>query len=340
MIKYIVLWIPRTSKSEIKILRNSLKEEILRDIPNTQGIVVKATIQHNYDIIFSYRDELDFDFVNLTLHCVSIDTRGYLQYQYEISDELNDYISLGLKNDFHKAFYHYLKSFFHDHLHHGDDEDSLLKPFISDHKINFDSVNDRKMIAKNYLESYIIKFDACANDTYRTTFDVVDLISAKKDINKNVNSLGVRVRQNRLIFNEMVYARFLNDTHKNDGIKEEAHRLETAFKFFDREDANLQFWYNHYLNISGFRIGNIGLYVGIISLGIALCLECCHSFDHSLPNRLEHIDSSLKSQDVNIKSIQRQQVIIDENINATVDSIHLLRQEMKNIKERLKVGGK
>ncbi len=340
MIKYIVLWIPRTYKSEIQIRCKNLEEESLRDIPNTQGIVVKATIQDNYDIIFSYRDESVRDFVNLILHCVSTDTRGYLQYWYEISDELNDYISLGLKTGFHKAFYHYLKSFFHEHLYHGDDEDSLLRPFVSDSKIDFDSVSDRKRIAKNYLDCYITKFDACASDTHRITVEKVDSISNKKDINKNINSLGVRVRQNRLVFNEMVYARFLNDTHKNDGIKEETHRLETAIKFFDIEDVNLQFWYNHYLNISGFRIGNIGLFVGLISLGIALCLECCHSFDHSLPNRLEHIDSSLKSQDVNIKSIQRQQVIIDENINATVDSIHLLRQEMKNIKERLKVGGK
>ena len=340
MIKYIVLWIPRTSKSEIKILRNSLEEEILRDIPNTQGIVVKAAIQDNYDIILSYRDEEARDFVNLTLHRVSTDTRGYLQYQYEISDELDDYISLGLKNDFHKAFYHYLKDFFHEHLHHGDDEDSLLKPLISDNEVNFDSVADRKKIARNYLESYITKFDASASDTYRTTFDVVDLISAKEDINKNINFLGVRVRQNRLIFNEIPYARFLNDTHKNDGIKDETQRLEIAINSFDREDANLQFWYNHYLNISEFKIGRVGLIVGVISLVFTLCLECFHSFDHSVSNGINHIDSSMKSQEANIKSMQEQQVIIDKNINATVDSIHLLRQEMDDIKRKLEVRGK
>ena len=187
MTRYIVLWIPTISKRNLYAQPTELQESYLQDVPEVNGVCIQAGIDNNYNIAFRYKDAAEDSFHEITLRCLCKQTNGFIEYAYDVADDATDYLTASLRTDFHQAYYHYLKGFFHKHNQHDSEEDSLLKPVFSDTELRFDSRDHRAQILKSYFSDYREKIQGSASETNMQTDSVVAEIAQKQ----NIAQLGV-----------------------------------------------------------------------------------------------------------------------------------------------------
>lgn len=332
MTRYVVFWIPITAKKEVKCLTSSLAEFSLKDIPDSNGVKIKAEIDtSNKNITFRYKDDSESAFHELSMECCNLWPSGFVQYSYEIDDNPTDHLSDSLKKSFHQAYYHYLKGFFHKHIQHHGEEDSLLKPIFSEARLDWGNNTDRLRILRSLFQDYQQKFKGSADEINLNVEEVVSEISANKDITKNIRFLHSYIVHNYRIKGEILYARFLLSLTKGGEMASERKALEDAIVLFEEADRNLRFWYDHYLSITSFLSGNksvhvgwLGCFFGIASICFTAFVECQHKND--LPNSelKVFVDSLAKSHGDALNVIDNNIAVRDTiltNLGSRIDGV-------------------
>lgn len=333
MTLYIVLWIPTMSKRNLKVHVHELPESHLQDIQNTNGVRIQASIDDSLNIAFSYKDDAEAAFHNLTLHCLHKLSNGFVEYSYEIAEDSDDYLSVSLRSGFHQAYYHYLKGFFHKHNQHDSEEDSLLKPVFSVTEFSFENRDHRNKILKSYFSDYMDKIQGTTEEVNMHTESVLSEIAQSQNISRNLQFFHACIIRNYRIKGELEYCRFLISQYKNDGLVNERKELETAIGHFMEADSQMQFWYNHYMSLNSFtdgkkgvRIGWAGFIVGVISIALTTVLECSHTYSLTNEAQTHHFDS------ISTMLFQREETHYNR-LNSMVTSI---RQQLDSLQSEVK----
>lgn len=336
MTRYIVLWIPTMSKRNLQVYVHELPESHLQDIPNTNGVRILASIDDNFNISFSYKDDTEAAFHNLTLQCICRQSNGFIEYSYEVAEDADDYLSVSLRLDFHQAYYHYLKGFFHKHNQHDSEEDSLLKPVFSETELSFENRDHRNKILRSYFSDYKDKILGTTKEVNLHTESVVAEIAQGQNISRNLEFFHACIIRNYRIKGEIEYCRFLLSQYKNDGLGNERKELETAIEHFMEADSQMQFWYNHYMSLNSFtdgkkgvRIGWAGFIVGVFSIVLTSVLECSHTFSLTNEDQTQHLDSI---SNLHFQKEETHYNRIDSTVTSLRQQLDSLQSELKQLK--------
>lgn len=316
MTSYFVLWIPVLQKGDLKIRNKELDKILLKDLPDVQELYIKGTIDSAFNITFEYW-LTEKDKHNYIFKCVEKRQTGFLAYEVEIDENATDFVSNGLREGLHKSFYHYIKGFFHNHVHHEKSEDSLLACYFSNTPISLSNKQNFRKVVDSYLDCYIQKLKGNISETNSLLTEVLDDMSQGKGITKNIKFLHALIKNCYHIKGELGYCRFLSDTNLNESSKEKRDELKARCVEFDSSLDNLLFWYNHYVALVSFTAGGkslnwgiAGTTLGALSLIVTAGLEIRNSFQMSNKDLLD--------------SIGKKDSLRDRAFDKEIDGLHLL----------------
>ncbi len=308
MISYYALWIPLLQKGNLNIIKEELDEVILKDLPEADELRIKGHINKKSHSINLYFRLSETENVSYELKCIKKNNTGFIVYCVEISDKATDFVSCGLRTGFHKAYYHYIKGFFHQHTHHDCAEDSLLVAYHSDTEISLNDKSQFRKVVDSYLDCYIQKLKGVTQQNEINMNEVIREMSQNKNISRNLKFIQELVKNGYSVKGELGYCRFLAGTHRNNSSRKKRKELEDAGKEFEDFFDNLIFWNNHYTSLISYFDGNkslkwgmAGFAVGILSLLVTACLEYCHSRQLSNEKQLEHIENIIDTYQQNIE---------------------------------------
>lgn len=319
MTSYFVLWIPVLQKGSLKIINRELDDVVLKDLPDVQDLHIKGGIDAStYNITLEYWLSGE-DKRSYILECTGRHSAGFIAYRVEVADDAADFVSEGLKSGFHKSYYHYVKGFFHNHIHHDKSEDSLLACYFSKTPISLSNKQHLKDVVDSYLDCYIQKLKGNISEINNHLSDVLDEMSQGKNVTKNIKFIHSLIKNCYRVRGELGYCRFLSDTNKNDSSKEKRRELKTICTEFDSSLDSLLFWYNHYVSLVSYaeggkslRWGVAGAMLGILSLVVTAALEIRNSFQLSNEEQLNVIN--------------KVDSLLNECLDRKIDSLYILME--------------
>lgn len=322
MFAYFVLWIPVRQKGDLKIINPKLDDIIPKDLPDALDLHIKGYIDRNtYDITFEYWLSKE-DKNTYIFKCLEKNPTGFIVYQVEIEDSADDYVSESLRNGLHKSYYHYIKGFFHDHVHHDKIEDSLLDCYSSQSPISLKDKQILREVVDSYLNCYIRKLRGIVREAQIHLGDLLDEMSQGKNVTKNIKFLHALIKNCYCIDGELGYCRFLSNTNINDSSRKKRQELAAARVEFDNAMDELLFWYNHYMSLVSYtdggkslKWGMAGVAVGVFSLVGTAILEYLSYEQPTHERQLEYIDS-----------LNRRHVMC---IDQKIDSLHVVIKQEK-----------
>ncbi|MDE7378299.1 MAG: hypothetical protein K2N13_04975 [Paraprevotella sp.] len=324
MTSYFVLWIPVVQKGNLKIINRNLADVVLKDLPDVQELHIQGGIDTStYNIKLEYWSPGEAK-RNYILKCTEKHPTGFIAYSVEVDDDATDFVSVGLNSGFHKSYYHYIKGFFHNHIHHDKSEDSLLACYFSKTPISFSNKQTFKDIVDSYLDCYIQKLKGNISEINNHLSDILDEISHGKNVTRNIKFIHSLIKNCYRVRGELGYCRFLSNTNINDSSKEKRKELKAVCAEFDNSLDNLLFWYNHYVSLVSYTAGGkslkwgiVGAILGISSLMVTAVLEIRNSNQLSNERQLNYINraDSIQNECLNNKI---------ERLSNKIDSLYFL----------------
>ena len=302
MINYYALWIPFCKEEVPNIQREGLDEVVLQDIPESDSIRLKGTIDESFDIHLQYQINAG-EWNSLCFTYIDKQSDGFIFYSLEMEDgELGkDIVCKRLSKSLPKSIYHYFKEFFHTHSLHATGEDSLLPVYHSDVPIDWKDSQIKSAVVTPIIEAYVDKFNGYylrgKEDLQRCT----TAICQNKEVTKNIHNLRHFLHEGYNVKREMDYCNFLLDRHQAVIGDETCMKIQQAYQDFLTYYTDLDFWYHAYLDTISFsdskvskRWGITGGILGLLSIAITLFLEYRPSKSESLDTQLLKSDSLMQ----------------------------------------------
>lgn len=149
-----VFWIPTIYHHEILPLQDQHDLE-MEDISDEVGesrckLSLKLRRDRNIEVIINIEGVGTFEFL---LILKDAHRNGLFKYEFEVDVDWYELVEKALKN----PIYHYVKGFYHKHLYHSNDSDSILDAFISeDTKVDLTTPDNPPLI--HYLTQYEQRF--------------------------------------------------------------------------------------------------------------------------------------------------------------------------------------
>lgn len=147
---HVVLWIPTIVYRGFTEAQERSVEKNISDIPNEE-FWVRVSLQDNRDILVEAKTEDGAyrDFVTLVREGVS--SNGLMSFTYKSTSDDENGFRFTTK-EFPTAIYHIIKTFYHVHEFHEDENDSSLPPLVTSHKIDVQTEDNEALV--HYLNSY------------------------------------------------------------------------------------------------------------------------------------------------------------------------------------------
>lgn len=272
----------RRGKDNLPILDERPGEKRLQDVPGEEALIIRGTISPALNISLQYKQEGEIAFKELSFQLHERTRYGFLVYRLELNEEdvRRDYVCECLSREMHKAFYHYIKGFFHKHMFHTEAEDSLLPAFFSTTEIQWDQPSTRANILLPIIETYSHKFSGFLEEWNDYLNLALEEISGNKNVSKNIELLHDLIRDAPNVFGEARYCEFLLQNFPKEISKNKKALIRSTITSLKSLHGTLSFWYEYYSSKvsfldgqKGVRVGVWGIVVGVVSLLFTCYLE-------------------------------------------------------------------
>lgn len=334
-----VLWIP-CLEDELTIRERKISNY---NISDTDISLIDAEINDTWHIIISY--QYDGKEQKIVLVPYRPPRGGFLYYTLYSQTEFNTRLAQSLQEKFHQGLYHIIKSFFHKHVHHPKEEDSILHArfYKSEEELLAETKNDGEF----YVEEYIKKFTFLSNDIV----DCLNEISLKErtEWQRIINYLNIYSAYKRLTDKlsryegEYLYYQSLRksvgSTLRNATAYDRRMSLldkEIRIKLHQAENA-----FNYNSSVIGTNVSSLGLGISIISLILAVYIAWIDRSDEQLQlvnEQIGRIDEKvdIQTQSVTDKFKQLEMTFgdvdsLNDRIGDQDTKIDLLNQQNKQI---------
>ena len=127
--------------------------------------------------------------------------------------------------------YHYIKDFFHVHIHYDPSHDSLLHAYYSNVPLSLENPADRKAIAEYYVRFYSRKFSAYI--TIPSRCFPMQNINSRMFISRGISKLRFLLNEGREILDEAKYCSALVEMEAKSiqkSIRQDFHTQEQQIK--------------------------------------------------------------------------------------------------------------
>lgn len=174
MSTWYALWIPVLTTNGLRI---NGRRVIYKNLSDTEvAFNVKAEIDDSFSVRFYYQEK---PVANLS--CYGHNQHGFLLYELT---ECDDKVFATLRTKMPTPIYHLIKDFFHEHIFHSKNEDSLLVPCVSNNRIDPDNLGD---VYHHYLSRYEEKIRYYRDEIKELSDNLVALIQKSAGFNKGLN---------------------------------------------------------------------------------------------------------------------------------------------------------
>ena len=314
-----VLWIP-CLEDELTIRERKISNY---NISDTDVSLIDAEINDAWHIIISYQYGGKEQKIVLEPYCPP--KGGFLYYTLFSQTEHETRLAQSLHEKFHQGLYHIIKSFFHKHVHHPKEEDSILHArfYNSKKELLAETKNDGEF----YVEEYIKKFTFLSNDIvdclneiglkerteWRRIINYLYIYSAFKRLTDKLSRYegeylyyqSLRKNVGSTLRNATAYDRRMSLLDKEIRIK--LHQAENAF--------------NYNSSVIGTNVSSLGLGISIISLILAVFIAWIDRSDEQLQfvsEQIGRIDDKVNIQTRSVTDMFKRLEMTTED----VDSLH------------------
>jgi len=292
-----VLWIPSTEEGCPEIIENCLQKISLRDNEQYTGIVLIGSIDDEYRIDICYYFSNDTTERHLYFRNEIREESGFMVYSLLLPDDSanDDFFIQNLRQEMPTALYHYIKSFFHEHINHDSEADSKLKAYVSSDE-HFDFERDRTLVLNTVFGSYEDLFCGQAKIVRKELREALDSLSNDKNKFRNLNILDRLAVSTNNVLGEIPFCEFLLSRSGQYADNELCSKIRRSINVLKDYQRQLLFWNNHFHSrfsyadgLSGVRWGVTGVIVSCISLTLTFILPL---FDTSEERIVDVINSN------------------------------------------------
>lgn len=326
---YYALWIPVLHKTNFKIIGNP-KPKILQDSKEfSQYIIAGKMEKGTLDFHLSYKEEKRESEKQLVFHCEGKWSVGILVYSIEFNNPPANSLEKSLQSKMPTFIYHYIKDFFHKHIHHHPSHDSLLQACFSDKPLSLSSDANRKKIMEYYATCYLKKFNAHAHNAQYMFILAKENINSRLRINKGIKQLEFILNEGREILGEAEFCHALT-TMGASSIRKEIHTsISEIIESIHQLQQHVSFAYNLCTSSYGIKLGWWGIWFGgfgiltsIITFIVSYRLSLNHEPDYS--PIINEIDSIGRENRMHLEKVIRNgQMEIDirlDSINKRINN--------------------
>lgn len=347
MTVYYALWIPTTKAGNITFAeppgRRKIQDNGMWKPYFLWGEVDRRTL--NFSLWYSHSENKE-QAQRLDLLHVGHNNHWFIVYSVNLPDgETDDGFLVNLKRDgMSHSVYHYIKAFFHRHVHHDSCEDALLKCMTSSIPLSLDTAEGMKNISDHYINLYDLKirhFLKDAKDDYATA---KKLVNNMPTVAKGISLFADIIRRGRILTGECEYCEFLMQ-HYNTGRAQQNKQIRDTMKDIKHELDVISFDYQLCINAFSINLGLYGVLFGVVGILVStggIVYSCCTSKD--LDPVILHVDSAAASQNANAIQMKKALQNLDANqkkmqaqndtILSNMQRIDKKLQKQQNIKVR------
>lgn len=340
---YYALWIPVLQKTCFEIIGNP-KSKTLQDSKEFSRYTIKGEMEKN-TLHFSLRYKEGKKKVEkcLRFQCEEKSTTGFLIYSIELDDSLDGSLEERLRSKMPTFIYHYVKDFFHKHVHHDPSHDSLLHAYFSKEPLSFKNHADRAAIMMHYASYYQQKFIAYTTSAQSVYATAKQNINSRLSINKGIRQLEFLLNEGREILGETEFCCALMEMEAGNIPKNVRRNIYELKQQIEDLQQHISFSYNLCTSSYGIKLGYWGIWfggMGILVSAVSIYLTLYSSPDYSIViNRMDSIEKGRKIQvDSLIKTEQKKMNLRLDSIDRRLEKIHiqLNKKPVKNKEGRKK----
>jgi len=316
---YYALWIPVLKPTRFNII-NRPPQKMLQDSKEFPRYIIQGEIDSiTLDFTFHYKEGKSKTQKSLAFQCEGRWNVGILIYSIELSDSPENILEKVLQQKMPTFIYHYIKDFFHQHIHHHPSHDSLLHAYLSNTPLELNAVNKRD-IMEHYALCYLQKFKVYT-DSVRSVFETAKRnINSRSAINKGIRLLENLLDEGREILGETEFCHALIQMGTSHiakdiraGIKEQAERIEKL-------QQQISFSYNLCTSSYGIKLGYWGIWFGVVGIVVSI-LSIFLTINSSIPDyspMLIRIDSLSNERRIQTDSLIK---VGQERTDSQIDSM-------------------
>ena len=258
---YYALWIPVLQKTNFKIIGNP-SPKILQDSKEFSRYIISGHIENRtLDFHLSYKEGKRKSQKHLVFHCEDKWNAGILVYSIELDNLSANSLEKSLQSKMPTFIYHYIKDFFHKHVHHHPSHDSLLQAYFSDQPLPLSETN-KKVIMEYYATSYLQKFNAHADNVQFLFANAKLNINSRLHINKGIRQLEFILNEGREILGESEFCKALTTMGASSISKNIRTSISEAIQSIHHLQQQVSFAYNLCTSSYGIKLGWWGIWFG------------------------------------------------------------------------------
>lgn len=329
---FYALWIPILKRTEFKIIAHP-RARVLQDSKDYPKYTIRGEIEEkSLDFSLFYKEGKCKREKTLCFHCEEKCSEGFLIYSLELDASQNDPVENGLREKMQAPIYHYIKDFFHCHVHHHPSHDSLLSVCFSCESLSWKKASDRKKIMEHYASLYNQKFEAF--EEYMTLIyqDAKRKINSRCLINRGISQLEFLLTEGRGILGEAEFYTTLMEMGAGVLGKDTRKSIQERVERIGKVQREISFSYNLCTTAYGVKLGYWGIWfggIGILVSALSIIMSIYAKPDYSLI--IEHSDSiavSVIKQRVQINSV------MDKNQQELINQLDSMRLKIKQMSQK------
>lgn len=281
---YYALWIPVLQNTDFKIIRHP-KNRILQDSKEFPKYIIRGELEERtFHFSFFYKVGKREDEKCLQFKCEDKWNAGFLIYSIEMNDTPKDSLEERLQSKMPTFIYHYIKDFFHNHIHHHPSHDSLLYAYFSDSPLSFRSAVDKANIMEYYTSFYLQKFRAYTTNAQSVFAIAKQNINSRLSINKGIRQLEFLLNEGREILGEAEFCNALmvmGTSFIAKNIRKDIYEYKEQIEALQQK---ISFAYNLCTSSYGIRLGYWGVWFGVTGIFVSaasIFLTVCSSPDYT-----------------------------------------------------------
>lgn len=322
---FYALWIPVLKRTKFEIIAHP-KPRILQDSKDYPKYTIRGKIEEkSLDFSLFYKEGKCKEEKALQFHCEEKAAEGFLIYSLELDNNQNDPIETGLKEKMPAPIYHYIKDFFHCHIHHHPSHDSLLRACFSGEALSCKSLADKKHIMEYYAGLYLQKFEAFEEHVTLVYQNAKWKINSRYQISRGIKQLEFLLTEGRGILGEAEFCSALMEMSAGILGKEMRRKIQECMERIEKLQREISFSYNLCTSSYGVKLGYWGIWFGvggILVSAFSIVMSMCSGPDY-VP-LTEHLDSVHLQQQRYIDSV------LDKNQLKILNRLDSIKQIPEN----------
>lgn len=270
---YYALWIPVLKPTRFDIIHRPL-QKTLQDSKEFSRYTIKGEMESGtLNFTLHYKEGKRKVFQSLNFQCEDRWNVGILVYSIELTDSPKNILEKVLRQKMPTFIYHYIKDFFHQHIHHHPSHDSLLHAYFSTSPLELSAAN-KKVIMEHYASRYLQKFNAYINNAQSIFETAKRNINSRLAINKGIRLLENQLNEGREILGETDFCHALIQMGASHITKDIRTKIKEQTERIEKLQQQISFSYNLCTSSYGIKLGYWGIWFGAAGVMLSFVSTC------------------------------------------------------------------